>query len=406
MKKESASNPRISLITGCLNLGGSTTFLLNLCGELVQREISHQVVCLQPEHPLKTDFDAAGINVKIVDDWPRIFEDQIAWGVAQVREFQPTHAIGCLAPRSFEVVRHLPDAIRRFGMVQSDDPGVYRALQPYSGHFDAVIGVSRRACEVINQTPGLDRLPACYQPYGIPVPETVRRGVPAPDSPLRIIYLGRLHKEQKRVGLFPDILKTLCASDRPFVWTLAGEGPERQFLETSMQTGNPRQRVLFTGQVAYSQVPDLLRKQDVFLLASDYEGLPLSLLEAMAHGVVPVVSDLSSGIQDVVTDNCGMRVPVHDTAGYARAILALDADRERLAAMALAVCEKIAGEFSTAAMAERWLKMLGQFPGRSDIRWLGRIDIHPLQACERPLYFHPLLRPLRRLAVHLKKIGS
>ena len=58
-----------------------------------------------------------------------------------------------------------------------------------------------------------------------------------------------------------------------------------------------------------------------FSLLSDYEGLALSLLEAMGAGVVPVVSDLSSGIAQAVPADCGLRVPFGNLDAAAAALL-------------------------------------------------------------------------------------
>ena len=101
-------------------------------------------------------------------------------------------------------------------------------------------------------------------------------------APLRILYLGRLAQEQKRVRLFPDIFSHLCANGILVLhWTIAGDGHDRAFLEARMNSISPRQTVAFAVTVLYADVPAILREQDVFLLDSEFEGLPLSLLEAM-----------------------------------------------------------------------------------------------------------------------------
>ena len=111
-------------------------------------------------------------------------------------------------------------------------------------------------------------------------------------GPLRILYLGRLAREQKRVQLFPEILKQLCASGMPFHWTVAGEGEARSFLEANMKPVPPTQTVSFTGPIRYADVPSVLKEHDICLLTSDYEGFGLGVAESMGYGLVPVVSDL------------------------------------------------------------------------------------------------------------------
>ena len=179
-------------------------------------------------------------------------------------------------------------------MGQSHDPIVYDTMRHYAPWMDLAVMVSKTMKQKAEAMPEFAGVPVACLPYGVPMcPDA---GLPARDftAPLRLLYLGRLENEQKRVRLFPQMLEQLKASGIPFHWTIAGDGPEKMALEQAMR-GSPNQTVSFPGKISYAVVPEILRAHDIFLLASDYEGLPLSLLEAMGAGLVPVVSELPAG---------------------------------------------------------------------------------------------------------------
>ena len=188
----------------------------------------------------------------------------------------------------------------------------------------------------------------------------------------------------------------------PFHWTIAGEGEERGFLETNIKSVSPDQTVSFVGSVPYAKVPALLREHDVFLLASDYEGLPLSLLEAMGCGLVPVVSDLKSGIPEVVDASNGILVPLDEVAGYALAIIYLHAHREELAVKSAAARERVQKDFSVAAMTDRWLAAL-PVTKAGLVAWPKSWRITAPLTDAKPLYFSPPMRALRRMAAKFRR---
>src|SRR5262249_52533579 len=125
------------------------------------------------------------------------------------------------------------------------------------------------------------------------------------------------------------------------------------------------------------QVPQLLAKHDVFLLASDYEGLPLTLLEAMGNGLVPVVSDLPSGIRELVDETTGRRIPPDQTPAYAEAIALLHANRDAMKSLSANARKRVWPEFSVPAMTDRWLNA---FPKVSpaEIVWRQGWKIRPM----------------------------
>ncbi len=95
-----------------------------------------------------------------------------------------------------------------------------------------------------------------------------------------------------------------------------------------------RGRVRFLGRLSHDEMREVWTSHDVFIQTSDFEGTSVSMLEAMAHGVVPVVTAASSGIAGVVDEGRnGHIVPVGDMATMARRIAALAGDRERLIAL-------------------------------------------------------------------------
>jgi glycosyltransferase involved in cell wall biosynthesis len=262
--------------------------------------------------------------------------------------------------------------------------------------MDAAVGISTKITEHFATMESLRRVPRLCLLHGVGVPPAVMpRG--RTGEPLRILYLGRIMDPQKRVYLFPQILKALQDASLPFQWTIAGEGDRRAELEQAMQPAAANQKINFPGPVPNAQVPALLEQHDIFLLASDAEGLPISLLEAMAHGVVPVITDLESGIRDVVDATNGMLVPVDDVAGYARAILHLHAHREELAAKSAAAHERVQTAFSVEAMTDRWLAAFPPVPAVPPI-WPRRWRILAPLTAPRKIYFSPPVRFFRRLA--------
>lgn len=395
------SAPRVAFVTGGLKLGGTSTFLCNLAGELIRRGLVAEVFSFENENPLADDFQKLNIPVHAQDARRSIFEDRMLGILQRLAAFQPTAVVANLGPASFEALRYVPAGVLRIGTGQSDDGIVYDTLQRYAPFQDVVAVVSRAMQTKAKARPELSPLPVECLPYGVPMPAMDATFRPA-GAALKILYLGRLDRVQKRVHLFPEILESLKASGIPFHWTIAGEGPDRAMLENSLRSQPPQQTVSFTGKISYQAVPEILAAHDVFLLASDYEGLPLSLLEAMGRGLVPVVSDLPSGIRDLVDATNGILVPVNATGAYAEAIVHLHHHRAELAAKAMAARVRVRQEFSIAAMTDRWLKIFSA--GEKEIApWPKRWRIQAPLAVSNPLFYSPPARVLRRIAVRFRK---
>lgn len=174
-----------------------------------------------------------------------------------------------------------------------------------------------------------------HLPYGIPLPARVRARTP---GPLRLIFAGRLEHGQKGVMDLPAIDAGLRARGVDRTWTIAGGGPDEARLRAAW-AGAPG--VTFAGTLAQDATVDLLADHDVFVLPTRNEGFPLALLETMGAGTVPVVSDIASGVPDLVTHGVsGLLPPVGDVDAFAAAIATLAADRPTLERMS-AECRRV-----------------------------------------------------------------
>ena len=398
---DAKDNPgRLVFVAGGVALGGATTFLLNLGGELVRRGVPVLVVSFEHNNPYAEDFDRARIPLHVEDERRNIFEDRLSSALRVIREFKPTTVISCLDAMSYEVLRYVPKGILRLGMVQSDFPGAYPQIEPYVPFFDGMVAVSREIGTRLRSDPAFRSLPIYYLPYGVAIPREQPQRVRRENEVMRILYIGRLCRPQKRVQLFPEILRQLIAADVRFEWTVAGDGPERNWLEKQMSSNSHGGLVKFTGAVQYQEVPALLDAHDIFLLVSDHEGLPLSLLEAMAHGLVPVVSNLKSGISEVVTAECGILVDPENVAGYAAGISRLAHDLATMASMSEKAAERVRHDYSVQAMTNRWLSLL-KVP-RESIEWPQEFHVSgPIIESDHWKYTAPG-RALRKLARILK----
>jgi glycosyltransferase involved in cell wall biosynthesis len=135
------------------------------------------------------------------------------------------------------------------------------------------------------------------------------------------------------------------------IFVIAGDGPDREGMEALARSLGVDRRVRFLGH--RRDVPELLAACDLFVLPSLYEGLPLSVLEAMAAGI-PVIATAIGGTDEVVRNGeTGTLVAVGDAGALALAIRSALADPARVHQLAVNAREYVVNEHSAGAMAAR-----------------------------------------------------
>ncbi|EPC04117.1 hypothetical protein L861_02060 [Litchfieldella anticariensis FP35 = DSM 16096] len=172
---------------------------------------------------------------------------------------------------------------------------------------------------------------------------------PIPEPELRdthfCVYVGRLNMRQKRLD---RLLRGYQASGTELPLVLIGDG-DRDAVEKEIESLGLQQRVTLLG--ARDNPYPYMRQASVLLLASDYEGLPNVLLEALACGTPVVSTDCLSGPSDILTgDLVRGLVPLNDIDRYGQAI------REMLEAPPTITSEAIAA-YTPEAVASRYLSL-------------------------------------------------
>lgn len=175
------------------------------------------------------------------------------------------------------------------------------------------------------------------------------------------------------LGLEPDTPVALCAarlvdqkrhdvlfrawSDLPTrcVLLVAGDGPNRADLEALRTELGLEDRVWLLGN--RRDMPRLLAAADVATLASDWEGLPVFVLEAMAAGR-PVVATDVDGLREVVRDGGGLLVPPRSPVALAEALQTLLTDTDARADAAEKARQTIAARHDPGRMVESYDRLV------------------------------------------------
>lgn len=145
-------------------------------------------------------------------------------------------------------------------------------------------------------------------PYGIEVPESLPTREPLAGRSLRLLYTGRIEHEQKRIGALVALADELQRRGIEARLTLLGDGPAADEIDHACQSRPSLRRLPPTGPQG---VRSHLAQADAFILASRYEGLCISMLEALAQGCVPIVTRVESGAAQAITDGInGLLAPV------------------------------------------------------------------------------------------------
>ncbi len=260
----------------------------------------------------------------------------------------------CISPR-------LSNQVGIVGIVHSDDPIHYEHVMRLGDYWNAIVAVSQTiAQETARVRPHLTgRLHLI--PYGVEAPAIFPTRVKSPAA-LRVVYVGRLDQHQKRVHDLPRIAAAANALGVPFHLEIVGEGEQSVALRDVCAPLVAQNLVHFHGALPNQQVLDLLAQSDVFLLPSAFEGLPVSLLEAMGQGCVPLVSDVRSGVAEVIEHGVnGFREAPGDIEAFAERLAQLQRDDGLRHQLALNAHRTIGeGRHQNREMVARYLTLFAQ----------------------------------------------
>jgi glycosyltransferase involved in cell wall biosynthesis len=163
----------------------------------------------------------------------------------------------------------------------------------------------------------------------------------------RILAVGRIHDAQKRHS---DLVRALARLAESWTLEIVGRGPDEDDLRQLATELGVGDRLRMPGFVSDKrELRDLYRRATVFAVPSAYEGLPMTLLEAMSCGTPAVGSDIAA-IAEVVDSRSGQLVAVGDAEGLADAFVHCLEHREALSAGAR---ETVLQEYSTRVVGPR-----------------------------------------------------
>lgn len=169
-----------------------------------------------------------------------------------------------------------------------------------------------------------------------------------------ILYVGRLVRTHKRVDRLLRIWQKIESHHPDWQLQIVGEGEERPALE-KLARRLRLQRIHFLGY--RSDMPTIYRTASFICLTSNFEGLPMSLMEGQQYGVIPVSFDSYAGIQEIAQDGkAGIIIPSYSLRRYAsrlNRILDHPQEQEQLRRQALAAAQR----YDPQVIGQQWLRL-------------------------------------------------
>lgn len=188
----------------------------------------------------------------------------------------------------------------------------------------------------------------------------IREGLGLDQSAPLIVFVGRICA-QKRPSLLAAILNNLRIDGYGFRAVVMGDGELRAEFEAALAGYELTDVVRVMGSVPHQRWIEVLSAADIFLMPSEYEGISVALLEAMASGVVPVVAKVG-GQEEVVGPDAGFLIPQSEDElkQYSDAVGRLLTDKALLSSMS-AQCKAFSGaNFSRKATVGKFLALFAE----------------------------------------------
>jgi glycosyltransferase involved in cell wall biosynthesis len=371
-----AGAPRVVLVVPWLTMGGSDKFNLDLVQQLTARGWEVTIAAtFYGDHSWLPRFTRYTPDVFVLDrfvrlvDSPRVLRYLIRSRRADVVLISNSEQAYLLLPY---LRAHFPGvALMDFCHMEEEywkNGGYPRMAVVHQDSFDLNVVASEHVkAWMAQQGADPERIAVCHTNIdtetwrpGRAARDGVRRELGVGDAVPVILFAARI-VEQKRPRVFAQTMRRLRERGVRFVAVVAGDGPDLAWLREFVARHGLGEHVHLLGAVPNERVRQLMAASDVFFLPSMWEGIALSMYEAMACGLAVVGADVG-GQRELVTPECGALVARGDEDAeverYVAALSRLLENPERGREMGRAGRERVVAHFRLEQMGDRMADLL------------------------------------------------
>lgn len=272
-------------------------------------------------------------------------------------DFCEEKAVDVVIPMNSGIVASCIPFLKKAKVIQvvnTDTPRVYHYVTSLLEHSSKIIFISKRQQNVFTGIMPKD----VFEDKTILIPHGVHHKpeekVRAHQQPLTIGFLGRIHHAHKGVFKIPGILAGLSVE---YTFEIVGDGQDKEKWLEDLQSKNIP--FTFHGFFPQDKIDELINKWDILLFPSQVEGFPLTLIEAMSNGVVPLANHLP-GITDfiITSGKDGFLVKKNRIKDFVRRIEQLNEERDLLYRMKQAAKETVRQRFELSDIVRAYQQVL------------------------------------------------
>ena len=200
------------------------------------------------------------------------------------------------------------------------------AVQNFSDSYsDAIFPVSKDGIKYLIEEKGVARDKLELQRLGVKIPESTSKM--SSDGILRIVSCSNL-VPVKRVEYIAEVVARLPV---PVEWTHIGDGPDIKAVKCLLESLGALHKANFLGRLSNAEVYNYYCTNEVdwFINLSESEGVPVSIMEAMAHGI-PCVATAVGGTAEIVNEGNGIVVKVDENVQQIVSLIVEQSDKPTL----------------------------------------------------------------------------
>ena len=364
-------NLKIGIVTYTVSFGGVGTFILSLAKKLEEKGNTVEVVCTDKRGAWyslirENGFNAYSFNFNLLRWIPfgRIIHSFRVGMFLKKKKYDLV-----IVNHSYFALASLPlykNKSKIISVIHNQKPEVIKDDCINHEYIDAITCVSEKIHNEAIKIAPFEKVHTILNGIRLPAQNLIDKRVSF-NLPLKLLYVGRLDNHQKAILLLPEIIKIISKNKIEISLTIIGDGPDKEKLLELISKYKLNSFINYKGLLTNEEVYKEYLSNHILLLPSNYEGLPLTLIEAMACGCVPIATMLE-GSTDLCIDEGvnGFLTERGNCQEVADKVLQIYSNSKSWELMSSNSIEKAKKDFSFETMAHKYFTIIDKIFSKNE----------------------------------------